>query len=127
MRGIMSALLVSMVLGSGGCGQDPPPTAGGQPAGHWVQALQDHDARLRRKAAFKLGNLGTADAAVVPALTGALRDRDVGVRAEAALALLKIGPAAAEAVPAFRQAQRDRDARVRAYAARALEKIQGGN
>jgi len=91
----------------------------------WAEALRDRDARVRKKAAFTLGNIGPSDPAVLPALMGALTDADAGVRCEAILALLKYGPGAREAIPALTEIQeKDRDARVRAYAAQALEKLQ---
>ena len=124
MRNLVCACVVGLVALSGGCGKEQPPTAGGKPVGYWVEALGAPDSRARRKAAFKLGNAGASEPAVVPALIGALKDRDAGVRGEAVLALLKIGPAAQEAVPALREARKDRDARVRAYANKALENVQ---
>jgi HEAT repeat protein len=111
-------------LGLGGCGKAPPPLAGGKPVGHWVAALRGPDAAARQTAAFKLGNVGPADAAVLPALTGALHDPDARVRCAAILALLKCGRGAAQAVPDLtRIQQEDRNAKVRAYAAKALEKL----
>jgi HEAT repeat protein len=119
-------LAAAVVVVLSGCGQTPPTLAGGKPVGYWVRALQDPDARLRQKAAAKLGNVGPADAAVLPALLGALEDRDPGVRCEAMRALVKFGPEAGEAVPILTaMRQRDRDARVRAHAAQALRKLQG--
>jgi HEAT repeat protein len=109
-----------------GCGTDRPPTAGGRPASYWVQELHQGDARARKKAALKLGNLGTADPATIPALIDALRDADAAVRAEAALALLRIGPRAQDAVAALSEAAKDRNTAVRAAAQKALEKIQNG-
>jgi len=108
-----------------GCGKAQPTTAGGKPVGYWVEALHDRDARLRKKAAFKLGNVGSADAAAFPALLGALQDTDAGVRCEAILALVKFGAAAREAIPALAAATKDRDAKVRAYAAKAVTAIEG--
>jgi HEAT repeat protein len=126
MRQYLCASVLGLMVAVSGCGREQPPSVGGKPVRYWVQALQEPDAKSRKKAAFKLGNAGATDPAVVPALTGALRARDVGVRVEAALSLLKIGPAARGAIPALVEAQKDRDAKVRAYAATALEKIQGG-
>jgi HEAT repeat protein len=92
-----------------------------------VRALHDPDARLRRRAAEALGNVGVADPAVIPALAEAVRDRDPAVRGAAVLCLLRIGPGARAAVPALEEAaHKDRDRRVRTYATRALEKIQAG-
>jgi HEAT repeat protein len=127
MRRFLCAAAVGLAVLCGGCGESRPVTAGGKPVDHWLQALRDPDPRARKKAAVKLGNVGSADPAVVPALAEALKDADAGVQAEAALALSRIGPAAHEAVPALTDvAQRGKDARVRACAAVALEKIQGG-
>ncbi len=108
-----------------GCAKTPPTQAHGRPVEHWVQALRDPDARVRKKAVGALGNVGPADPAALPALTAAVRDPDAGVRNQAILALLKWGRDAREAVAVLEQARRDRDPRVRANAATALEKIQG--
>jgi HEAT repeat protein len=96
---------------------------------HWIDALHGGDARLRKEAAFKLGNLGQTDPAlVVPALTGALKDADAGVRCETILALLKCGPTAREAVGPLTELQRaDRDMRVREYAVKAVQKLTENN
>jgi HEAT repeat protein len=107
-----------------GCGPAPPTLSGGRPLAYWLQALQDRDAKLRKTAAFKLGNVGATDPAVLPALRLALGDRDAGVRREAILALMKCGPGAREAGPALAELERhDPDARVRAYAGRALARL----
>jgi HEAT repeat protein len=105
----------------GGCGRGQPTLAGGKPVGHWVEALRSKDARVRREAVFKLGNVGPADAAAFPAVSAALGDKDWRVRREAILALTKFGPEAREAVPTLtRLRQRDPNALVRAYAAKAF-------
>ncbi len=111
----------------GGCGRSAPTLAGARPVAHWVEALRGADARLRRQAAFKLGNVGAADPAALPALVAALHDPDAAVRREAVLALLKCGPATAEAVPALADLRdHDVDPKVRTAAASALERLQGG-
>ena len=115
-------LVISLLISLSGCNQAPPTLAGGT----WAKALRNHDAKLRKKAAFTLGNIGPSDPAVLPALIGALKDTDPAVRCEAILALLKLGPAAKDAIPVLTQAQRDKDARVRSYATKALEKIRNG-
>jgi HEAT repeat protein len=108
-----------------GCAKVPPTLAGGKPVRHWVEALHGPDAKARRKAAAKLGNVGGADPVVLPALTAALRDGDAGVRREAILALLKCGPGAREAAgPLAELRRRDRDPQVRACAAKALARMQ---
>jgi len=120
---VAPVLAVLAVLLSG-CGQTPPTLAGGRPVGHWVEALQSPDAKLRKEAAFKLGNVGPADPAAFPALVGALKDCDAAVRCEAILALLKFGRVALEAVPTLTELrEHDRDPNVRDYAAKALEKL----
>ena len=84
-----------------GCGQSAPTLAHGQPVEHWVRALRDPDAKVRKRAADVLGNVGAADATVVPALAGAVKDSDRAVREATVLALLKMGPAARDALPAL--------------------------
>src|SRR5437868_6160638 len=103
-----------------GCGESKPTTIHGKSVTHWVQALQDRDTRVRKKAVEALGNAGAADPAAIPALIGVLKDHDAGVRAAATLALLKIGPAAQDAVAALKDAQNEKDQKVRDYAAKAL-------
>ena len=79
------ALLLATVCG---CGKEQPTLSGGKPVGHWVRTLQDPIPKMRKQAAFKLGNVGTSDPVALPALIGALKDRDAGVRREAVLAAL---------------------------------------
>jgi HEAT repeat protein len=121
MRTLTWAALALLVCG---CAKSPPTLAGGKPVSHWVEALHGRDAKARKTAAAKLGNVGPADPAVLPALTAALRDRDPGVRREAVLGLLKCGPGAREAAGALAELrQRDRDPQVRTYAAKALARL----
>lgn len=111
-----------------GCSKAPLPTlAGGKPVRNWVDSLQNSpDAKQRKEAAFKLGNVGPSDPAAFPALLSALKDRDAAVRSEAILALVKFGPASLEAVPTLTELRdRDEDPKVRTYAAKALEKLRG--
>lgn len=116
-------LLVVLLIALGGCGGAQPTMAGGK----WAAAVRDPDTRVRKKAAFTLGNIGPSDRAVLPALIGALKDADPGVRCEAVLALVKYGPGAREALPALAEVEKkDHDAKVRAYAAKALEKLKEG-
>jgi HEAT repeat protein len=90
----------------------------------WAEALRDPDPKVRKKAAFTLGNIGPSDPAVLPALLEALRDKDAQVRCEAILALVKYGTQAQEAVPPLTELRdRDPDGRVRSYAAKALERL----
>jgi HEAT repeat protein len=122
MRLPLVGLLVLLV----GCGKPPATLSHGKPVAYWVQALQDSDVKVRRRAVQSLGNVGVADPATVPALIGAAKDRDAKVRGEAILALLRIGPDAREAIPVLTEAQKDKDAQVRSYAAKALQKIADG-
>jgi HEAT repeat protein len=112
---------IMLLIFLSGCSSAQPTMAGSK----WANALRAPDARVRRTAAFTLGNIGPSDPAVLPALLGALKDADAAVRCEAILALLKYGPGAEEAISELSQLRsKDRDAKVRAYAARALEKLQ---
>ena len=122
MRLILAVVLVFSLCG---CTTTPTPDSGAR-VRHWIDTLRQPDAKQRKQAAFKLGNLGLTDpATVVPALIGALKDADAAVRSEAILALLKCGPAARDALPELREVQRtDGDAQVRSYAAKALAKIE---
>jgi HEAT repeat protein len=105
-----------------GCGKTEPTLAGGKPIAHWVDALKAPDPRVRKEAAFKLGNAGPIEPTVFPAVVGALKDADARVRTEAVKSLVKFGPPAREAVPQLEDLKdRDNDARVRQAAARALE------
>ncbi len=58
-------------------------------------ALKDNDARVRRDAAWALGDIGPAAHDAVPALVAALKDNVAEVRRAAAAALEKLDPAAA--------------------------------
>jgi hypothetical protein len=121
-------LIAACCISIGGCGKPQTPLAGGKPVSHWVQAFNDPDSKVRQEAAFKLGNVGSSDASVIPALIGALKDSDARVRCEAILALLKSGHDANQAIDALTELQRhDRDPKVREYAAKALKKLQNGS
>lgn len=117
--------ILLLALVAGGCAQEGKPlSAGGKPVRYWVEALRSPDARLRKQAAFKLGNVGSADPAAFPALLGALKDRNASVRCAVVLALLKFDERAEEILPSLAELkQKDRDASVRACAARALESL----
>jgi HEAT repeat protein len=122
MRVLLPALLLIVICG---CRHAAPTQAGGKPVSYWVETLHSSpDARLRKEAAFKLGNVGPADPSSFPALCEALKDRESAVRCEAILALLKFGPVAQEAIPSLTELrENDRDPKVRDYAAKALEKL----
>jgi HEAT repeat protein len=122
MRMFCALVVVGM---STGCKEQKPTTVHGKSVSYWVQALQDHDTRVRKKALESLGNVGAADPAAIPALIGALKDNDAAVRAAATLALLKIGPDAQDAAEALAEAQKDKDPKVRDLAAKALQRVQG--
>ena len=123
MRALTGALLLALLAG---CSEPQPTLTGGKPAGHWVEQLGvNPDAKVRKEAAFKLGNVGPADPTALPALTAALKDRDAAVRREAILALVKFGAAARPVVPALIDLRdHDRDPKVRGYAVKAVEKLQ---
>jgi HEAT repeat protein len=119
-----TALLAFLCAAASGCGATTPTLAGGKPVSHWVAALQSPDAKTRKTAAFKLGNVGPADSAVVPTLVGSLKDVEPAVRCEAILALVKCGSDAKAALPTLSELEKnDPDATVRQYAAKALEKL----
>jgi HEAT repeat protein len=122
MRGV-SLVLIGLFLS--GCGQKGPVQSKGQPVSHWLEALNDPDVKVRKKAVTALGHVGKADPAAIPALAGAVSDPDVEVRQAAVLALLNLGPEAQDAVPVLTDARNDTDARVREYAEKALARIQG--
>jgi HEAT repeat protein len=121
MRPILAILLVITL---GGCRSRPVVDTGPR-VRHWIEALHGPDVKLRKEAAFKLGNLGLTDpVAVVPALTAALADADAAVRREAILALLKCGRSARAAAGALADVKRkDPDATVRDHAGKALKKL----
>jgi HEAT repeat protein len=126
MKKVLAVAAGLLAVTAAGCGKTPPTLAGGEPVAYWVEALHGPDVKLRKKAAFKLGNVGPADPAALPALIGALKDPAPTVRYEAVLALVKFGPAAREALPVLGEMERhDRDRAVRCGAAAALAKIRG--
>jgi hypothetical protein len=119
-HGLRSMCLVVAMIVFCGCGQSVPPLAGAK----WAAALRDPGVRVRKKAAFALGNIGLCDTSVLPAVLAGLQDADGGVRCQAILALLKFGPAGRQAIPELdRMKQKDPDTKVRQYAARAMEQL----
>ena len=74
------------------------PNYDGQSVAHWQAILADTDAKVRRKAAYALGQIGPQASAAVPALGTALGDRQLEVAWYVADALGRIGPAAVPAV-----------------------------
>jgi HEAT repeat protein len=116
--------VVLLAVLPGGCGDSPPTLSGGQPVSRWTKRLREGDPRQRQEAVAKLGNVGPADAAVLPALLDALRDPDAGVRRASIVALMKYGPEATEALPALDDMRRrDPDPRVRQDAGRAADAL----
>jgi HEAT repeat protein len=123
MKHIVLIIVLSML--AFGCTPSQPTLSGGKPVEHWVRALRDPDARVRKEAASKLGNAGPIDASIIPALIAALKDSDAKVRCEVILALAKFGADGMDAVPTLIELREsDRDSRVRSYATEAVEKIQ---
>ena len=121
-RSFTLTAMVAVLLS--GCGKSEPIVSGGKPAAYWVKASKDPNVSLRKQAVIKLGNIGTADEAALPALMEALRDREAAVRKEAILALLKCGPVARQALAPLNELRlRDPDPDVRAYAAKATKKL----
>jgi len=107
-----------------GCGKEQPTLSGGKPVSHWLAEAKGRDAKARKRAVFKLGNVGPADAAVLPAVLGALADQDPAVRCEAIRAVVKFGARGQVAQSKLVQMrQNDNDAEVRTIAAKALEKL----
>ena len=121
-------MVAVVVVALAGCQANTPPNTAAR-VSHWLETLHDPDARQRKEAAFKLGNLGLTDpATIVPALTNQLKDTDAIVRCEVILALVKCGTNARETMEELTKVQRnDRDPRVRDYASKALTKLHGGS
>jgi hypothetical protein len=125
MRGFVACLLLAPL--AAGCGEVQSTLVGGKPITYWLQALHESNAKKRKEAVYKLGNVGSADPAAWPAVLAALQDTDATVRCEAILGILKFGAASQEAVPQLERLRRqDSSPRVRDYARQALERIDQG-
>ncbi len=123
MKRIAPAMLLLLLTG---CRPARPVLAGGKPVAHWLQALQASNPQMRRNAIIKLGNVGAADPAALPAVVAALKDPDPGVRREAILAVLRSPAKARETGPVLREMRDgDPDGRVRSAAAAAIDRIEG--
>jgi len=86
-----------------------------------LEGLQSSDIRIRRNAAFGLGELGADGKPALQALANALRtDPDFEVRRNAAFALGEIGE---PAIPALLSMLNDRDPRIRRTVTAALVRI----
>ena len=119
--------LIGFVLLFCGCSQPPESLhAGGKSIDYWLQRSHDHDARIRKEAVAKLGNIGTEDPGARPAVIAALKDADASVRSQAVQALARAidDP---EAAQALREATKDKDPKVRDYAIRALKQLETGS
>ena len=101
-------------------------TYDGHGAGYWMGPLKDPDVKVRRKAIFALGVLGSDAEEAVPALASIMvDDPDFTLRIEASLALSKMGGLARPAVPALARALGDEQPLVRMNAARTLLNLGG--
>ena len=118
-------LLVMGAFLATGCGEKRTPMlAGGREVKSWVADLQSPEARVRRQAVLKLGNVGGTDPSVAPALAQALRDPDALVRHDAMLAVVKLPTPPDDIVTTLRaMAKDDKDARCRESAGKALKKL----
>ena len=125
-RSLLILLLAFPILG---CGRSAAvPTAkffGGETIDHWLGAVRGPDAKVRKKAADVLGNVGSIDPRAVAALAVAVGDADARVRDAAVLGLSKIGPPAVSAEAVLERATKDKDPTVRAHAAAALKRVRG--
>jgi HEAT repeat protein len=124
---LRSLLAGGALLAVAGCGATPATQASGRPVSEWVAALSAPDYRQRKKAVEVLGNVGTHDAAALPALAGALKDTDPRIRDAAVLAIMKSGTDAGAVAPAIESSLADPDPVVSSHAAAALKRITGKN
>src|SRR5437660_8597859 len=92
---IIAIMLVTFSLA--GCHKEQPLLAGGKSVAHWIERSRDPSDKVRKEAVAKLGNVGNADPAVLPALIAALKDQNSGVRRVAIVGILKYGPEASDA------------------------------
>jgi len=127
---VRTCLLLVLLLALAGCGGSTPlPTlSGGKPVSYWIEELHNKDAAKRKHAVAKLGNVGPADPATLPAIVAELNDKDASVRREAIMAVVKFGTKASDAVPILtRLRDHDPDNVVRRYSVEALAKIKEAN
>jgi hypothetical protein len=104
-----------------GCGQTPPPLAGGKPFDYWLRSAASIDWRKRVEAMAKLGNIGDADARVQPALLAGAADPDPRVRCQAILSLVKLPDPMGHSRSLLADIrQHDGNERVRHYAAKGI-------
>ncbi len=116
---VVLALLVA------GCGETAShTTVGGRDASAWIKALNDPDAKLRRQAVLKLGNVIADNPAAAEALETALKDADPLVRFDAVLAVFKDPvPRPSVLLALESMSLSDPDQKVKEAAAKALVKI----
>src|SRR5439155_19648018 len=88
-----------------------------------IDALQDSDVAIRKKAATSLWLIGPEASQATPALLLALHDPDDGVRQAAARALGRCSPGTPAALAGLVTALKDKHAEVRAAAAGAFAEM----
>ncbi len=119
---VVVAMLVIFSLA--GCHKEQPLVAGGKSVGHWIERSHDLNEKVRKEAVAKLGNVGNADPAVLPALIAALKDQNPAVRHAAIVGIVKYGPEASGARESLGIVQsNDPDPEVRDFAAKAVQKL----
>ena len=124
-RIILASMLSALALG---CSRTDVPKEkyfDGEPVDHWLEGIKSPDAKIRKKAADVLGNVGPVDPRAVPALIAAVKDKDAKVRDAAVLGLSKIGAPASAGESALEEATKDKDPTVRSHAASALARVRG--
>jgi len=92
-----------------------------------VEALKSRKKGERFKAAWALGQLGTAARSAVPEITQALNDEDPGVRINATQALSAIGVVNGDLVPILLPRLKDKDMGMSSSAADLLTRIEADN
>ncbi len=107
-----------------GCRDKRIVLTGGKPLRYWLDTLDSPDPQLRRKAVFKLGNVGTSQPEVFPALCRSLEDKEAAVRKETIIAIMKCREVATKIVPKLIELQsNDPDPQVKRYAHLALDRL----
>ncbi len=109
-----------------GCGAEErgPLLAGGREVKSWVADLKSPNAKVRRQAVLKLGNVADADPSVAPALIDALGDKDPLVRHDALMAAVKLKSPANDLINTIQaMAAGDKNKDVRESAGKALKKL----
>jgi len=96
-----------------------------------IEALSDHEEKVRFFASLAFQEMGADASDAVPALTKVLADTDQTnslfyLRAAAASALGKIGPPAMSAIPELKKALQEKDSNFRGHTAVAIWSIRNG-